>query len=69
MPVGRLFQPRIEAEIAFVMKSSRSGNDVTRDAVLAVTDYVAPPLEILETRIVRIDPETGKTLSVFSHHK
>ncbi len=57
---GRFIQPRIEAEIAFVMKSALTGADVTRAAVLAATDYVAPSLEILDTRILRADPATGR---------
>lgn len=65
VPKGRFIQPRIEAEIAFVMKSSIGGVDVTRDDVLAATDYVAPSIEILDTRIVRVDAETGKTRTVF----
>ncbi len=56
VPAGRFIQPRVEAEIAFVMKAPLPG-DVTRDAVLAATEYVAPSLEILDTRIVRADPQ------------
>ncbi|UOA28939.1 2-oxo-hept-4-ene-1,7-dioate hydratase [Pseudosulfitobacter sp. DSM 107133] len=65
VPAGRFIQPRIEAEIAFVMKSAIGGADVTRADVIAATDYVAPSIEILDTRIVRVDGETGKTRSVF----
>ncbi|WP_171208307.1 MULTISPECIES: 2-oxo-hept-4-ene-1,7-dioate hydratase [unclassified Ruegeria] len=65
VPKGRFIQPRIEAEIAFVMKAPLSGVDVTRDQVLAATDYVAPALEILDTRILRRDPESGQTRSAF----
>ena len=64
VPRGRFIQPRIEAEIAFVMKSPIGGSDVARDDVLAATDYVAPAVEILDTRIVRADSETGKTRTV-----
>ena len=59
VPAGRFIQPRVEAEIAFVMKAPLDG-DVSRDDVLAATDYVAPSLEILDTRIQRADPDTGK---------
>lgn len=52
IPANRFIAPRIEAEIAFVMKAPLGG-EVTRDQVLAATDYVAPALEILDTRIVR----------------
>ena len=65
VPAGRFIQPRIEAEIAFVMKSPLGGAEVTRDDVVAATDYVAPSLEILDTRIQRVDAATGKARTVF----
>jgi len=65
IPKGRFIQPRIEAEIAFVLNAPLGGADVTRDAVLAATDYVAPSIEILDTRIMRADPETGQTRKIF----
>lgn len=61
VPPGRFIQPRIEAEIAFVMKSDLAGKGTTVEQVLAATDYVAPSLEILDTRILRVSPKTGKT--------
>jgi len=61
---GRFIQPRIEAEIAFVMKSALAGEHVTRDDVIAATDYVTPSIEILDTRIVRVDSTTGNTRTV-----
>ncbi|HQU68742.1 MAG TPA: 2-oxo-hepta-3-ene-1,7-dioic acid hydratase [Albidovulum sp.] len=59
VPAGRFIQPRIEAEIAFVMKAPLKGK-VTRDEVLAATGHVTPALEILDTRILRADPVTGQ---------
>ena len=53
VPEGRFIQPRVEAEIAFVMKSPLAGRDCTREDILKATDYVAPSLEILDTRILR----------------
>ena len=47
------------------MKSSLGGADVTREDVIAAIDYVCPSIEILDTRIVRVDAETGKTRKVF----
>lgn len=57
---GRFIQPRVEAEIAFVMKAPLAGADCSRADVIAATDYVAPSLEILDTRILRTDPATGQ---------
>lgn len=65
IPQGRFIQTRIEAEIAFVMKTSLVGPNVTRDQALAATDYVCPALEILDTRILRKDPETGAIRKIF----
>jgi len=64
VPAGRFIQPRIEAEIAFVMSADLQGESVTRDDVIAATDYVAPALEILDTRILREDPDSGVTRKI-----
>jgi 2-oxo-hept-3-ene-1,7-dioate hydratase len=65
IPQERFIQPRIEAEIAFVMRSPLAGAAVTRDEVLAATGHVAPALEILDTRILRADPATGQPRRIF----
>lgn len=59
IPAGRFIQPRIEAELAFILRADLAGADVTRAQVLAATDHLRPSLEILDTRILRRDPETG----------
>lgn len=65
IPAGRFIQPRIEAEIAFVMRDALAGAGVTRDEVIAATDYVSPSLEILDTRILRADPATCKPRIIY----
>ena len=65
VPKGRFIQPRVEAEIAFVMKKSLAGDKISHSDVIAATDYVVPSIEILDTRIQRIDQPTGKTRNVF----
>jgi 2-oxo-hept-3-ene-1,7-dioate hydratase len=60
VPMGRFIQPRVEAEIAFLMARDVSGAGTTRDDVIAATAHVAPALEILDTRIRRSDPATGR---------
>ena len=64
VPAGRFIQPRVEAEIAFVTRAPIDG-DVTREDVLAATEAVVPSLEILDTRILRTDPATGKARNIF----
>lgn len=64
IPEDRFIQPRIEAEIAFVMKAPLRGPGVTAFDVLIATDYVTPALEILDTRILRVDPESKKSRTI-----
>ena len=63
IPADRFIQPRIEAEIAFVMKAPLSGK-ASRAEILAATGYVTPALEILDTRIRRADPATGRARTI-----
>lgn len=65
IPADRFIQPRIEAEIAFVMKAPLSGPGVTIIDVLNATDYIVPSLEILDTRVQRVDKQTGKARTIF----
>jgi 2-oxo-hept-3-ene-1,7-dioate hydratase len=65
IPAGRFIAPRIEAEIAFVMARDLAGDDVTEAGVLAATDHILPSLEILDTRIVRADPATGRARTIY----
>ncbi len=64
VPADRFIQPRIEAEIAFVMKAPLRGPNISIFDVLNATDYVTPALEILDTRILRVDPETKKARTI-----
>ena len=64
VPAGRFIQPRIEAEIAFVMARDLSGDPSSAD-VMAATASVQPALEILDTRICRVDPASGASRTVF----
>lgn len=65
VPAGHFIQPRVEAEIAFVMKAPLKGPSVSIDDVLDATDYVTPSLEILDTRVERMNRETGNIRTFF----
>ncbi len=64
IPADRFIQPRIEAELAFVLKAPLQGPDVTLADVLNATDYILPALEILDTRILRVDPASGTSRTI-----
>lgn len=64
VPPDRFIRPRVEAEIAFIMKEPLVGR-VTIDDVLAATEHVTPSLEILDTRIERVDAASGRTRTIF----
>lgn len=51
--------PRIEVELAFILKKDLSGPNITLFDVLNATDYVIPALELIAARSFRLDPETG----------
>src|SRR6202789_1237715 len=65
VPSDRFIGTRVEAELAFVMKQRLAGPGCTLFDVLNATDFVAPALEILDTRIERVDRETGSTRKIF----
>lgn len=47
----RLLQPRVEGELAFVLKRSLRGPGVTATQVIAATDFVLPAIEIIDSRV------------------
>lgn len=46
-----MLQPKVEGEIAFILKKDLIGPNVTVLDVLQATDYVVPALEIVDSRI------------------
>lgn len=65
IPTSRFIEPRVEVELAFILKSELRGPDCTIYDVLNATDYVTPAIEIIDARIERIDPATKVTRKVF----
>ncbi|MBV9078713.1 MAG: 2-oxo-hepta-3-ene-1,7-dioic acid hydratase [Methylobacteriaceae bacterium] len=59
VPTGRFIGLRVEAELAFVLGKPLAGPGCTLTDVLDATAWIMPALEILDTRIFRVDPETG----------
>lgn len=65
IPAARFIVPRVEVELAFVLKRRLGGPDCTLFDVLEATDYVVPAIEIIDARIHQVDPETKVTRKVF----
>jgi 2-oxo-hept-3-ene-1,7-dioate hydratase len=65
VPSDRFIATRVEAELAFIMKQRLAGPGCTLFDVLNATDFVVPALEILDTRIERVDPATKATRKIF----
>ncbi|MFT5115641.1 MAG: 2-oxo-hept-3-ene-1,7-dioate hydratase [Parasphingorhabdus sp.] len=51
--------PRVEVELAFILKHRLEGENISVVDVLNATDYVMPAMELIAARIQRTDPESG----------
>lgn len=64
IPVNRFLSPRVEVELAFVLKRELRGQ-ATVGEVLAATEYVTPAIEIIDARIEQFDRQTKAPRKVF----
>ena len=64
VPVQRFIELRVEAELAFILHKPLTGPNCTAVDVFNATEFVTPAIEILDTRIFRVDPETKATRKV-----
>jgi 2-oxo-hept-3-ene-1,7-dioate hydratase len=55
IPAERFIAPRVEVELAFVLKRTLEGAEVSVDQVLEATEYVIPAIEIIDARIEQFD--------------
>jgi len=53
--IGRLMQPKIEAEIGFVLRTGLDDGPLTLQRVRAAIDYAVPALEVVDSRIADWD--------------
>ncbi|MBD8003738.1 2-keto-4-pentenoate hydratase [Bacillus norwichensis] len=51
IPFSRVMQPKVEGEIAFVLKEDLVGPTVSTEDVLRATDYILPSIEIVDSRV------------------
>jgi 2-oxo-hept-3-ene-1,7-dioate hydratase len=65
IPVKDFIAPRVEVELAFVLKAPLAGPNVTVEDVLAATDYITPAIEIIDARIEQFDRHTKVMRKVY----
>ena len=65
LPTDRFIAPRVEVELAFVLKRPLRGEQVSVEDVLAATDHVQPAIEIIDARIEQFDRHTRAPRKVF----
>ncbi|QNN58754.1 2-oxo-hepta-3-ene-1,7-dioic acid hydratase [Diaphorobacter ruginosibacter] len=71
LPTNRFIAPRVEVELAFILKSPLigpglpGGKEITLDDVIAATEYVTPAIEIIDSRIEQFDRHTKAMRKVF----
>ncbi|MDB5870715.1 MAG: uncharacterized protein JWQ07_157 [Ramlibacter sp.] len=58
IPSARFIAPRVEVELAFVLKRKLEGSRVSVEDVLEATDHVTPAIEIIDARIEQFDRHT-----------
>lgn len=64
IPPGTFHAPRVEIELAFVLGRDLSGPRCTLFDVLRATEYIIPAIEILNSRLEKIDSVTGQKRTI-----
>jgi 2-oxo-hept-3-ene-1,7-dioate hydratase len=65
IPVSRFIAPRVEVELAFILKKKIEGTHITIADVLDATDYVQPAIEIIDARIEQFDRHSKAPRKVY----
>jgi len=63
VPTDEFLQPKIEGEIAFVLKDDLSGGNITVEDVIKATDYVVGAFEVVDSRIKDWEIKLADTIS------
>jgi 2-keto-4-pentenoate hydratase len=63
VPIELFLQPRVEAEVAFVLSEDLAEGDLELDQIRAAVDHVVAALEICDSRILDWDITFGDTVA------
>ena len=62
LAMSRFLDPRIEIELAFVMKDSLRGPGINTADVIRATDFILPAIEIVDFRVAQEGRRKGSTI-------
>ncbi|MBI2768323.1 MAG: 2-oxo-hepta-3-ene-1,7-dioic acid hydratase [Burkholderiales bacterium] len=65
IPASRFIAPRVEVELAFILKRKLEGASISVEQVLDATDYVQPAIEIIDARIEQFDRHSKAMRKVY----
>lgn len=60
---GAYCMPRVEVEVAFILGETLPGDGCTEDDVLRATEWVAPSIELIDSRIQNWNIKIGDTIA------
>ncbi|MCW2848924.1 MAG: 2-keto-4-pentenoate hydratase [Marmoricola sp.] len=60
---GRYCYPRVEVEVAFILGETLPGEGCTEEDVLRATEFVAPSIELIDSRIADWDIKIADTIA------
>ncbi|PBC51866.1 2-keto-4-pentenoate hydratase [Rhodococcus sp. ACS1] len=63
IPMSRLLQPKVEAEVAFVLKDDLAAGPLDEQQIRAAVDYTTAAIEIVDSRIKAWDITFGDTVA------
>ena len=63
VPASRYCFPRVEVEVGFVLGATLPGKGCTEEDVLRATDFVAPAIELIDSRIAEWDIRIADTIA------
>src|SRR5687768_1641602 len=60
---SRYCMPRVEVEVAFILGETLPGEGCTEDDVIGATEFVAPSIELIDSRITNWNIKIGDTIA------
>jgi 2-keto-4-pentenoate hydratase len=63
VPASRYCYPRVEVEVAFVLGETLPGEGCTEEDVIRATEYVAPSIELIDSRVLDWNIKIADTIA------